>query len=44
VGAASGAPIEADFWFLWTVRDLKVARLDMYARKAEALEAAGLRE
>jgi ketosteroid isomerase-like protein len=44
VGAASGAPIEADFWFLWTVRDLKVARLDMYARKAEALEAVGLRE
>jgi hypothetical protein len=44
VGAASGAPIEADFWFVWTVRDLKVARLDMYAHKSDALQAVGLSE
>jgi ketosteroid isomerase-like protein len=44
VGAASGAPIEADFWFVWTFRDHKVVRLDMYASKADALEAVGLRD
>ena len=44
VGAQSGVPIEADFWFLHTIRDKKIVRLDMFSRKAQALEAAGLRE
>jgi ketosteroid isomerase-like protein len=44
VGTGSRAPIEADFWFVWTFRERKVARLDMYAREAEALEAVELRE
>jgi ketosteroid isomerase-like protein len=44
VGAQSGAPIEADFWFVHTLRDAKVTRLDMFASKASALEAAERRE
>jgi ketosteroid isomerase-like protein len=44
VGARSGAPIAADFWFVHTLRDGRGTRLDMFATKARALEAAGLRE
>jgi ketosteroid isomerase-like protein len=43
VGAQSGVPIEADFWFVHTLSNAKVTRLDMFAGKAHALEAAGLR-
>ena len=43
-GAQSGAPIEGDFWFVHTLSDAKVTRLDMFASKDRALEAAGLRE
>jgi ketosteroid isomerase-like protein len=43
-GAQSGAPIEADFWFVHTVRDERVTRLDMFTSKAKALEVAGLGE
>ena len=42
IGAQSGAPIEADFWFVHTVRGAKTTRLDMLTTKARALEAAGL--
>jgi uncharacterized protein len=42
VGAQSGAPIEADFWFVHTLDDAKITRLDMFASKAQAFEAAGL--
>ena len=41
VGAQSGAPIEADFWFVHTLRDAKVTRLDMFTSKTRALAAAG---
>ena len=44
VGSASGVPVEADFWFLYTLKDERVVRLDMYPQKAQALEAAGLSE
>ena len=44
VGSESSAPVEGDFWFVHTIRGGKIVRLDMYARKAQALEAAGLRE
>jgi ketosteroid isomerase-like protein len=44
VGSKSGVPIEADFWFLYTLRDQRTVRLDMYPQKAQALEAAGLSE
>ncbi len=43
-GETSGAPVESDFWFVYTIGGGKIVRLDMYAARAEALEAAGLRE
>jgi ketosteroid isomerase-like protein len=43
-GAQSGAAIEGDFWFVHTLSDSKVTRLDMLTTKEKALEAAGLRE
>jgi ketosteroid isomerase-like protein len=43
-GSQSGAPIEGDFWFVHTLCESKVIRLDMFASKGSALEAAGLRE
>jgi ketosteroid isomerase-like protein len=43
VGKQSGAPIEADFWFVHTLSGDKVTRLDMFVSKSQALEAAGLR-
>jgi ketosteroid isomerase-like protein len=44
VGSQSGVPIEADFWFVHTIKGRRIVRLDMYSRKAQALEAAGLRD
>src|SRR3954453_24125254 len=43
-GSQSGAPIEGDFWFVHTLSDSKVTRLDMFASKDKALESAGLSE
>lgn len=43
-GSQSGAPIEGDFWFVHTLDDSKVTRLDMFASKAKTLDAAGLSE
>jgi len=44
VGAQSGAPIEADFWFVHTLRDARLTRLDMLVSKADAFAAARLAE
>jgi len=44
VGARRGAPIEADFWFVHTLRDARLTRLDMLVNKADALAAAGVSE
>ena len=44
VGAQSGARIEADFWFVHTMRDGKIVRLDIYATASQALKAVGLEE
>ena len=41
-GKASGAPIEADFWLLHTLRDRLVTRTDIFVREEHALAAAGL--
>jgi ketosteroid isomerase-like protein len=41
---AAGMPVEMSFAQVWTVRDGKNARMDMYSDRDEALEAAGLRE
>jgi ketosteroid isomerase-like protein len=43
-GHGSGVPVEADFWFVHTLSDGKITRLDMFASKGPALEAAGLSE
>jgi ketosteroid isomerase-like protein len=43
-GEASGVPIEMDFWFVHTISEGKVVRVDMFADERDALEAAGLRE
>jgi hypothetical protein len=43
-GAASGIPVEGEFWFVIEMRGRKAAKLSFYVRRADALEAAGLRE
>jgi ketosteroid isomerase-like protein len=43
-GRAGGAPVETTIAQLWSLRDGKAVSLRDYATKAEALEAAGLRE
>jgi uncharacterized protein len=39
----AGMPVEMSFAQIWTLRDGKAARMEMYSDPAEALEAAGLR-
>jgi ketosteroid isomerase-like protein len=43
-GVESGARVELDQWFVATVRQGKIRRLQWFVDRAEALEAAGLRE
>ena len=43
-GDDSGVPVTGTFWFVLGVGNRKVVSLDMYATRAEALEAAGLSE
>jgi uncharacterized protein len=43
-GRGSGIEIDARFYEVYTVRDGKVVRMDEYATRAAALEAAGLSE
>ena len=38
-GVVSDAPVEADWWMVYTVAGGKIARLDIYASEDEALEA-----
>jgi ketosteroid isomerase-like protein len=44
LGQSSGAPVEADFWFVHSLSGGKVTRLDIFAKKGPAFESAGLRE
>jgi ketosteroid isomerase-like protein len=39
---AAGMPVDMSFAQVWTIRDGKEARMDMYSDPAEALEAVGL--
>ena len=39
---AAGMPVEMSFAQVWTLRDGKQTRMDMYSDRDEALEAAGL--
>jgi ketosteroid isomerase-like protein len=43
-GAGSEVPVEFDTWFVYSVRGGKIARLEMFNEKHQALEAAGLSE
>ena len=43
-GKGSGASVEGYFWQVWKLRGGKVIRNTHYLDKAEALEAAGIRE
>ena len=43
-GRASGVEVETSIYEVWTVRNGKVLRIDEYATRDDALEAAGLRE
>jgi uncharacterized protein len=44
IGKQSGASIEGRFWFVHTLKDANVTRLDMLMSEEQALEAAGLSE
>ena len=41
---ASDISVESPFWFVFEVNGTKVTKLSFYARRSEALEAAGVRE
>ena len=41
-GAESGAPVETDIWYVWTIRDGKTVRADIFNDRSKAFEAAGL--
>ena len=43
-GAESGAPVEAEVWYVFTIRAGKAVRADVFNERHEALEAAGLSE
>jgi ketosteroid isomerase-like protein len=43
-GAGSGVPVEADIWYVWTVRAGKAVRVDIFNDRRDALKAAGLSE
>jgi ketosteroid isomerase-like protein len=43
-GRTSGAEVHGRTGYLYTVRDAKIVRAELYPSPAEALEAAGLRE
>lgn len=43
-GEGSGAPVESDFWFVFTMREGKIARLSFHTSRTEAFAAARLAE
>ena len=43
-GGESGPPLETHFFYVWTIRDGKAGHVEIYMRRADALEAAGLEE
>jgi ketosteroid isomerase-like protein len=40
-GAASGIPVEGEFWFVFEVRGSHVSKVSFYIRRADALAEAG---
>jgi ketosteroid isomerase-like protein len=43
-GRASGVEVDYDYWAVFTFRDGKIARVEWFDERNDALEAAGLRE
>jgi len=43
-GGVSGVPLAEAWWFAFQIRGTRIARMSIYAREAEALEAVGLSE
>jgi ketosteroid isomerase-like protein len=43
-GGISGAPVEARFWWVFSLGRTKITRLAFFEREEQALEAVGLRE
>ncbi len=43
-GRESGVPIVIHFFGVWTIRDGQIRQIEYFRHRAEALEAAGLRE
>lgn len=43
-GSGSGAPVTGTFWYVYGVRGGKIATIDMYVARDQALEAVGLSE
>ncbi len=43
-GVGSGARVETDIWYVYTVHAGKVVRIDIVQNRSEALKAAGLRD
>jgi ketosteroid isomerase-like protein len=43
-GASSGAAAALELWNVFTIRDGEVVRMEVYTRREDALEAAGLSE
>ena len=41
-GEGSGVPVESEFWFLFFVRETKIAQVSFHPREAEAFRLAGL--
>jgi ketosteroid isomerase-like protein len=44
VGRSSGVPTDDGYYTLWSFRGRKVIRIESFGERADALEAAGLRE
>jgi ketosteroid isomerase-like protein len=43
-GRESGAALERDFFTLWMIRGINVQKMEFFRHRADALQAAGLRE
>jgi uncharacterized protein len=43
-GVSTGVPVRVTFWFVYSLRDAKIIRFEMFQDRATALEAVGLSE
>jgi ketosteroid isomerase-like protein len=43
-GASTGVPVQVTFWWVYSLKDGKIIRLEMFEDREPALEAAGLSE